>query len=483
MSTLNSKEKQSDRSRLHKGAYPEYIDRLSQEALSKIAHVKRFKERYTTDPAFRELVAADSRAAARRYNIAIDPEEVRPLWDIELRTASHDQQPPASELMKLCVEYGREIQKWEYRHKNGDTVLDPRLRFWRQQQIARCDSDLGAPMNSNRVHAPVCFELSDGCTVGCWFCAISADQFAGNFEYTPQNGRLWNEVLHVIRDIIGPAAQSGFCFWATDPFDNPDYEKFIADYQAVLGALPSTTTAKAHQDISRTRRLLDMWEELGFTYNRISIQSVRILETIHAEFTPEELIWARLNIVTKDASNKKAKAGRALVRINKLAERGIDYSEIGETMLEGTIACVSGFLFNMVKKSIKLITPCLASEHWPNGYKILDEGTFTNGADARKLMERMISDNMPTSVRDEQILGFRDELEYQTRPNGFVLASDRYKQNIEHFAYGRDLGEMIHAGSHTVSDIVHHLGNKGTAPQEIRTAIDVLFRNCLLDVR
>jgi radical SAM family RiPP maturation amino acid epimerase len=393
------------------------------------------------------------------------------------------QQPPASELLELCREFGREIKKWEYRHRNGDGVRDPRLRFWRQQQITRCDSDIGAPMNSNRVHAPVCFELSDGCTVGCWFCAISADKFAGAFEYTPENARLWNEVLHVVRDIVGPAAQSGFCFWATDPFDNPDYEKLIADYHAMLGALPATTTAKAHMDIPRTRRLLRMWEDFGFTYNHFSILSVRILETIYEEFTPEELIWTGFNIVTKDAANKKAKAGRALVRLNKLSERGMDYSEIGETMLEGTIACVSGFLFNMVKKRIQLITPCLASEQWPNGYKILDEGTFADGADVRKLIERMIADNMPTSVRDEQILGFRDGLEYQPLPNGFVLASDRYKQNVEHPSYGRDLGEMIHSGSHTVSDILHHLGNKGTAPQEIRTAIDVLFKNCLLDTR
>ena len=45
----------------------------------------------------------------------------------------------------------------------------------------------------------------------------------------------------------------------------------------------------------------------------------------------------------------------------------------------GTIACVSGFLFNMVERNVRLISPCNASERWPLGYRIYDEGTFTDG--------------------------------------------------------------------------------------------------------
>jgi len=34
------------------------------------------------------------------------------------------------------------------------------------------------------------------------------------------------------------AAGRGFCYWGTDPMDNPDYEKFCLDFHEVLGIFP-----------------------------------------------------------------------------------------------------------------------------------------------------------------------------------------------------------------------------------------------------
>ena len=64
-----------------------------------------------------------------------------------------------------------------------------------------------------------------------------------------ENARLWRAILDHWVDLFGTAAQTGFCYWATDPADNPDYPRFIEDYHAATGNLPQTTTAAPLRDL------------------------------------------------------------------------------------------------------------------------------------------------------------------------------------------------------------------------------------------
>ena len=225
--------------------------------------------------------------------------------------------------------------------------------------------------------------------------------------------------------------ETGFCYWATDPLDNPDYENFIKDYQAVIGALPATNTAMSHKDLPRVRSILELWRHYdGFTANQFSILTIKILDRIHEEFTPEELLWTGLNLLNKQSIVTKATAGRARDKIKKLAEGTEEYNEVKAELSPGTIACVSGFLFNMVEKTVKLITPCKASDRWPKGYKILEEGRFSSGADLRLLMEGMIENNMTLSIPNSQVVKFRDDLEYKPLPQGFALVSEYQTQKF-----------------------------------------------------
>ena len=434
------------------------------------------------DPAFRELVAIDSRKAAEKYNLDVDPEELRPLWDPEENKRVAEENLPLSPLLKLVFESNQAMVEWMHRYKTGEALVNPKYKAWWKRQVVRNDSEVGVPLNSRIVHAPMCFELSAGCTVGCWFCAISAEKFAGAFAYTPENKLLWHEVLEVVRDIIGPAAETGFCYWATDPLDNPDYEKFIKDYQAVIGALPATNTAMSHKDLPRIRSILELWRDYdGFTANQLSILTIKILDRIHEEFTPEELLWTGLNLLNKQSMVTKATAGRARDKIKKLAEGTEEYNEVKAELSPSTIACVSGFLFNMVEKTIKLITPCKASDRWPKGYKILEEGTFTSGADLRVLMEGMIENNMALSIPNNQIVKLRDDLEYKPLPQGFALASEYQTQKFSSPGFGKEIGELIRKGSHTTDEIVETISQLGVARSEARRAIDALFNGGLLD--
>jgi len=473
--------KQKLKQQLTEGSYPEFLLEISDEELSIIAQAKRFVERHTADPEFRNLAAQDCHKAASSYDIDIDAEEIRILWDPEAGRKYLEKEIPLTPTLKLVQRYNDAMHGWMRRRRALESLTHPNIQAWWQRQIARNSGELGMLVNTRDVHAPVCIELSEGCTVGCWFCAISAEKFRGAFIRTPENKQLWRGVLETIRDIIGPAADAGFCYWATDPFDNPDYEELIKDYHATIGSMPSTTTAQVHKNISRARKLLHLWEDYGFTYNQWSILSIRILDQIHSEFTAEELVWTKLCMLNKESIVKKANAGRALEKLQRLAARGEDASEILDELAQGTIACVSGFLINMVQQKVQLISPCKASDQWPKGYKVYDEGQFTSGEDLRSIMEGMINNYMPLALRGDNKIRFRRGLGYKRLPDGFDMITEFRTEKAQNPVYGQMLGDMINNGSCTFDEIVTAVSRLGVSEEDITATIDMMFKNGLLD--
>ena len=63
---------------------------------------------------------------------------------------------------------------------------DKTMKKWRARQIARCMIQLG-PKSRALIHAPFTLELSDGCSVGCEFCALASGGLKSIFKYTPEN--------------------------------------------------------------------------------------------------------------------------------------------------------------------------------------------------------------------------------------------------------------------------------------------------------
>ena len=46
-----------------------------------------------------------------------------------------------------------------------------------------------------------------------------------------------------------------------------------------------------------------------------------------------------------------------------------DYQESDDYPMN-TIGCVTGFLFNMVDRTVQLISPCTATDEWPLGFYV-----------------------------------------------------------------------------------------------------------------
>lgn len=450
------------------------LDRFDNRETVCVSHIKRFIERWTADPNFREQVSVDPYNTIIRYHLKIDPEEIKPLWELNSAEALGEGLLNSAHL-KYWQEFVNENQIGELLRSISAFPSNPYFKAWRERQIARTTSQFKQWLQDALVHAPVCFELSKGCSIGCSFCGVSAPRLSDIFFYSPENTKLWREVLQLMKEILGPAAGTGFCYWATDPLDNPDYEKFCSNFHEVLGMFPQTTTAQSMKDPARTRALLKLSMEKGCLLNRFSILSLNTLNQVHQEFSAEELTFVKLVLQNKESGQIKANAGRARERNLNKGEEDSDFPE------QGTIACVTGFLFNMVARSVKLISPCNANDRWPLGYIVYDEGNFSDANDLKILLERMISNNMPLAVRPDDLMNFRRDMKYESLNDGFQLSTKFKTFKFCHEPYLRELGEVIHKGDKTAKEIAEMFDNHGVSPAYTFHNFNLLLEKGVLD--
>jgi radical SAM family RiPP maturation amino acid epimerase len=462
---------------------PHWTEELSNEELVqeliRISHIKRFYERWEADPNFKQQVLTDPHQAVVRYSLNIDPKEIEPLLTEALTQTDGEAVP-----VPLPIgNYGKFVNdhiKWCYELKRiADSCKEPRFKSWRERQMARTRSELNEfRQDPPTIHAPVCFELSKGCSVGCWFCGVSAPRLEDIFTYNHENAKLWLEVLELMREILGEAAGAGFCYCASDPFDNPDYEKFCNDFHEILGIFPQTTTAQPMKDPARTRLLLKLSLSKGCMVNRFSILSLKILDQLYKEFSPEELTFVRLVLQNQESSQNKSNSGRAREYNKRKAEKNQD---LLDDSFAGSTACISGFLFNMVERSVKLISPCNADNRWPNGYRIYEEGTFTNVDDLKILLEGIIDKHMPLTVRPNARLSFRRDLKYESLPDGFQVSSRFVAHKMRNKPYLKQLGEVINKGDKTAEEIAGMFNICGIPTINIYQSLNLMFKQGILD--
>ena len=413
------------------------------EYVAEIAHTKRLLECCEADDQFCQALSQDPRSTSERYGLQSDADALRALWD-----PTFDHSLPVNR----TVQRYRAFVQEKYRHRDElrqtSRPLSPRFQAWRQRQMVRTVSQLGSTQAHGIVHPLAAFELSKGCSVGCWFCGVSAPKLGDMFSYTNANRDLWRDICRVWREEIGPAAERAFLYWATDPLDNPDYEKFACDFHELCGGFPQTTTAIALRDVDRTKRLLKLSAERGCLLDRFSVLSAKILKRIHASFTAEELAFVELVMQIRKDTASKAVSGRALERALKTT----DESQI-ET---STIACVSGFLINMVEGTIKLISPRPASSEDPLGYRVFGESKFTTAEEFREHLQRLTSNEvMPVSVGVDSPVALRPDLSWRMGERGLILESTHLRLTFDGLPHPEmeRLAGLLEEGRHTASQV------------------------------
>ena len=463
------------------------------EALARSAKVRRFYERWVADPSFRTAFVEDPAEALAAAHLSIVVDDVASLLDPSQRDPS-----PGVRAMWAAVQ---EKDKW-VRDFYWDYAVpdDPRIRDWRERQIARQRLDISPYFADSNIHSSFAVELAKGCTGGCWFCAVSAEKFEGYWPHTEENAEVWRAMLDALRDRLGPAASSGFLYWATDPLDNPDYEQFCLDFHDRIGIFPPTTTAMPLRDVARTKRLLAMSDAYGSWSTRFSILSVKLMDRVEEEFSEEDLRYTECMPVNRSALFAYGNAGRfrdralknpALVEEQKRKIRAAPWwseDEYGRSddYPNNSICCISGFLVNVITRNIQLISPCTADDSWPLGYYIYGERNYDSAEDFARGLDELIDEHMPTSVRPDDRpvlhnwLGF-EEIEYGFRLRG-RFGTEVEVRDVQRRDAVRSLGRFLQDGAMTTRQLMERMAGEYLVSSDwVQQVLDRLLSEGVLD--
>lgn len=443
------------------------IGELPPDYQADLAILKRFLERWTIDSSFQERYRQDPEAAIAETGLPLTPEILTPFIDEDAARAYNKAlREGGDEAYPLQVRRYKAFYREKKKHRNQirreSRAANRKLAAWRARQINRCVGVLGLAKSDALVHAPAAIELARGCSVGCWFCGVAAQRLESTWPYDEETRQTWRYTLRVLREVIGDGAKHAFCYWATDPLDNPDYEKFLCDFHEILERWPQTTTAMAAKDLDRTRRLLQLGRTKGVEVDRFSILSLKTLLKIHEYFRPEEMLSVECIPQNPEAEDRyrKATAGRARKYAEDPKRRTMPQEEAS------TIACVSGFLFNMPDQTVRLVTPCNADERFPLGYWTVDEGHFRTEQELRDLLYGMIDRHMPDRLPLDRVLKLRRDLRTSMEDGVLTLSSRNLHVHFRHQPHLDHLARMLEEGVHTSFDIAQERERAFKIPQE-----------------
>lgn len=278
------------------------------------------------------------------------------------------------------------------------------------------------------------------------------------FRADSENLRLWQDVLEVVKDIIGRAAGEGVLYFATEPLDNPDYEKFAEIFEEILGKVPQITTAVAMRNPERVRRIIAAdSQKTQITIHRFSLLSREIFQGVMESFTPDELLFVELlGRYPESLLGNLTKAGRSYEGENSASME-----------ITNTISCCTGFIINMADKTLRLSCPTDADAEHPTGEIQSPRYSFSGAEDLRRVMLRVIREYMPVSMPMDKGLSFAPFYEFAAVENGFRLISKAglkvsFRQEREaEIPYYRRVGELVKAGGYTGMEIAAVLLEEG----------------------
>ena len=413
------------------------------------AQVKRFIECWDGDNAFRKVFADNPAKALRSYDLKVDPKEVAALCrrdkNDRIRIADLVKGRPA---LKAYGEYVEAINKFslEILQKQIE-ILNPIFETWSARQKARFSTQAPSDWSEKNPFLAFSIELSEGCSVGCSYCAGAAEKLRSVAPFTQENEMLFRGILGALTEFSGVDSIYGLLYFFTEPLDNPDYAKYLQAYYDEVGEIPQTTTAAWFRDIARTRRLLAQSKALDGGVERFSINSLKHFRFCMETFTAEDLKKVNLVLNYPEAFSHLYKSGRAL----SLSDA-----------IDGTTACVCGFLVNLATRNVKLVSPCIEPDIWPKGYRILAESTFAGIPDFKAFLTFCQNTIMNSVLASDRALRFRRDLDIQIHRDNMAILKTRYRQMTIESEMGIAMLRLID-GSQSPEEIVSNLSEKYSA--------------------
>lgn len=492
----------------------ELYSRFSPEEMAFIVQMKRFLECVEGDAAFRKSVdtghfTPEQLAHLRDIGITFSVNDVALMWkEPETAQALFTTNPimesvedvpgntlEASKHYPLLYVWTRFVflKNMMNRHNTQRIVVmpsqDPRFAKWRQRRIAATKSELG-PYGLSIDHPTLAIELAVGCSVGCYFCAYDAPKLQTVFDYTvPVNRALFRGVAQSLTDVMGPAlAGRALLYYSTEPNDNSHYIDFMKAYHEITGRVVCTSTAR--YDEAWIRNLVAYYREGSYPWPRISVLSRKVMQRLHQQFTPDEFRDVTLVMQQRDNEplREKVPGGRPkmLERLHNLADSHApeDVPPVDGSLPQGSIACVSGFLINMIEKTVKLVSPCYTTMQYPYGYRVFDEAQFETVSDFDRIIRAMVDRKMMAKPYPSMPMRFRDDLRYRPQDNGFELTSRYFVHPFKGEQVWGPLGELMARGNLTYGEVCDMLLDTYQCnPMIVAVMIQNLFDRGFLDER
>lgn len=443
---------------------------------------KKGIERWVNDFIFRDRFAEDPQQALLDRQLLQDPFALKMMVNPDLAR----QYPSGSQGVPELVTQYRSFVRSKRSHCieiRDSYPIHPKWSAWRRRMIGATLWRDSPQKHAKLVHAPFTIELTKGCTVGCWFCGVDAEKYQGHVEINASTQAVWRSLLESFRAIAGQeSAQHGFCYWATDPLDHPDYEWFLEEFHSILNFWPQTTTAQGMKHAERMRRLLATVKKKNAFVQRFSMTRSTDLDAIHNYFTPEELFLCELIPQYDDRLSKKATAGRVRDLVIKRKEQNKPIQFHHNLESTGSIACVSGFLGNLVQKSLKLITPCEASDRWPLGYRILSERHFDRPEEIESLIRDMLETGLNDRLLPDDRLQPYSGIDFTAdQPDQLSISRHGYKLTLSGVTNSAQFAELLNNAPITVRELCDARQRQGVDSIQSCLTLTRLFQHGIFD--
>lgn len=362
-----------------------------------------------------------------------------------------------------------------------------RYTAWRRRRIRAVQSELGS-YGYSIDHPVLALEIALGCSVGCPFCAFDAGKLQKVLDWEdPASRELFKGVSRSLYRMLGLSTGHALLYWRTEPHDNPHYIDFMRDFGEITGSTVCTATARSNEDW--IRGLINHYRQGPVPWPRISVLSRGMMYRLYRQFTPDDFRDVSMLMQQKDGEEYRVKVpgGR-----EKMLEKLDDYEDLrdkdpdgeaGDTFVpQGSIACVSGFLINLIERTIKLISPCYTTREYPQGYRTYAEDTFEDAADFDRKLRRMFERNMVTAPYRDMPMAFRDDLKYYSLDDGFMVVSPNRTHGFQGNSIYAPLGAMLAQGDMTYSEVCDALIDQHRCnTMQVVAVIKGLFDSGLLD--
>lgn len=436
------------------------------------AEFKRLLELCFGNPRFRQefMKEQESCLASRQLHLHA-PAALEALQALEGRRPVE-----GNPYLRIYEEIIREVHETYEKEASSERIINPRFLAWYRRQVKRCRfQSMINRKKKGLFYLPVAFELSEGCGVGCPFCCLAAGKLKSVAPYTEENRKLWRGLLGRTQELLGGSVDVGVCYFATEPFDNPEYEKFLMDFHELFGRYPQTTTAAAVRDIPRMKAFLRFLgeESLRQAGVRFSVTSLEQLEEIHRVFSPKELEYVELLLNNPESVYAYSKSGRAISLSETCGEKRF--------LDNASCICICGFVVNLAKKSILLAAPHPPDTGHPLGMRVYEERTFTGVEDYVRILKEMTKRWMAAAMPKDRPLYPAAGLTWERNGAQLVVRGDGISRRIslsekEHRCFALMLKENL-----SLQEMYGREGMTEFEQQRLKRKLEILYDGGCLD--